>query len=107
MDSTSTSSVLFAWYMNKYIVYILLCDQKIFYVGVTKDIGKRLEEHKNKQVFFTKKFSDLKVVYQEDFSLLSEARKREKQLKGWSQAKKKALINNDLTLLKQLSKKST
>jgi len=42
------------WY-----VYLLLCDQKTFYVGITPDMKSRLAEHRNKESFFTKKFSDI------------------------------------------------
>jgi len=89
---------------QKHFLYILLCDQKIYYVGVTKDIQKRLAEHKNKGSFFTKKYSDIRLVYQEEYQSLIEARRREKQIKGWSNAKKKALIDNNKKLLAELSK---
>jgi len=88
----------------KYIVYILLCDKKTFYTGITRSLRKRLEEHKNKQSFFTKKFSDIKIVYQEEYIDKESAEQREKQLKGWSNAKKKALIKKDLDQLRKLSK---
>lgn len=88
----------------KYYVYILLCDQKTFYVGMTKCLEKRITEHKNKQSFFTKKFSDIKVVYQEEYMTKKEAETREAQLKGWSRAKKKALIKGKVDQLAQLSK---
>jgi len=88
----------------KHIVYILLCDQKTFYVGLTKDLGKRLEEHRGKQSFFTKKFSDIRLVHQEEYLDLKSAERREKQLKGWSSAKKKALVEENIDKLKQLSK---
>jgi len=46
-----------------WFVYMLLCDEKTFYIGITNNVNKRLMEHKNKQSFFTKKFSRLKLVY--------------------------------------------
>jgi putative endonuclease len=79
------------WY-----VYILNCDQKTFYVGMTNDLGSRLAEHRNKESFFTKKFSELDMVYNEQFNSKTEAAKREKQLKGWSRKKKLALIHSSL-----------
>ncbi len=77
------------WY-----VYILNCDQKTFYVGITNNLEFRLTEHKNKKPFFTKKFSNIKLVCTEQFNTKTEAARREKQLKGWSRAKKIALINS-------------
>lgn len=87
------------WY-----IYILFCDQKIFYVGITNNLKRRLEQHKKKQSSYTKKFSDIKLIYFEKYKLRSQAEKREKQIKKWSIAKKKALIEGDIKLLKKLSK---
>jgi putative endonuclease len=75
---------------------MLICDQKTFYVGMTADISKRLKEHINKESFFTKKFSDIKLVYCEKYNTEKEAVQREKQLKGWSKAKKQLLLSGDL-----------
>jgi len=61
------------WY-----VYLLLCDQKTFYVGITTNIVKRTREHTNKESFFTKKFSDIELVYCEKYMTEHEAAIREK-----------------------------
>lgn len=76
------------WY-----VYMLLCDGKTFYVGITPDIVHRISQHKQKDSFFTKKFSHLECVYCERYPIEHEAAVREKQLKGWSHAKKQMLID--------------
>lgn len=75
---------------------MLLCDQKTFYIGITPELIDRFKEHKNKLSFFTKKFSDLKLIYCEKYDDKFEAAKREKQLKGWSKAKKQKLIKGEL-----------
>lgn len=75
---------------------MLLCDQKIFYVGITNNVHKRLMEHFYKHSFFTKKFSDLKFVYAEKFQDKYLAAKREKQIKGWNKTKKQLLVENKL-----------
>ena len=85
-------------------VYILLCDGKTYYVGFTTNIKKRLAEHKSKISIFTKRFSEITLVYFEEYSDENTAKRREKQLKGWSIAKKKALINNEKSKLVQLSR---
>ena len=82
--------------INNWYVYMLLCDQKTFYVGITSDIINRFKQHVNKQSFFTKKFSDVKLVYCERYDLEHNAAIREKQIKGWSKAKKKMLIEGRL-----------
>ncbi|MFH0749928.1 MAG: GIY-YIG nuclease family protein [Candidatus Gottesmanbacteria bacterium] len=79
------------WY-----VYLLLCDQKTFYIGITPDIKSRLIEHRSKQSFFTKKFSDIQLMYCEEYKDKFAAAKRERQLKGWSVAKKRLLIEGTL-----------
>jgi len=79
-----------------WFVYMLLCDQKIFYIGITNDFVFRYKQHLNKKSFFTKKFSDLKLVYCECYKSKREAALREKQIKGWSKAKKQMLIDGKL-----------
>ena len=83
--------------MNKtWFIYLVLCDQKTFYVGITTDLKNRLYLHKTKQSFFTKKFSQIKIVYCEKYTTEKDAVSREKQLKGWSRAKKQMLIDRKL-----------
>jgi len=82
--------------MREHFTYILLCDQKTFYVGITDDLRRRLLEHNNKKSFFTKKFSEIRLVYCEKYKNKIEAAKREKQLKGWSRAKKQMLLDGKL-----------
>ena len=81
---------------NKYYIYILLCDQKTYYVGITNNIRRRIQEHRQKKSLFTKKFSDIHITYCECYSNENEAVLREKQLKGWSRAKKELLIKGTL-----------
>jgi len=85
-------------------IYILLCDQKSYYVGLTHDLKQRLTSHKSKANIATKEFSDLKLVYSEKYKTRKEAETREKQLKGWTLAKKKALVEGNIPLLIKLSK---
>ncbi len=79
------------WY-----VYILFCDQETFYTGITNNVQNRLFLHKNKDSFFTKKFSDLDLVYCEKYETKQKAASREQQIKGWRKAKKKMLIAGKL-----------
>lgn len=81
---------------GQWFVYLLLCDRKTFYVGITIDIVNRIRQHKDKMSFFTKKFSDIEIVYCEGYDSEHEAAMRERQLKGWSVAKKKLLISGRL-----------
>ena len=86
------------------IVYILLCNNGEYYVGSTADIEKRLNEHqKGRGCGFTSAHLPVKLVYTEEYPTIEEANKRERQLHGWSKAKKEALICGDIEKLKELS----
>jgi len=87
-----------------WFVYILLCDNRKFYVGLTDNLDRRLEQHRKKQSFYTRQFSIIDLVYNEKLKTRREAENREKQIKGWSSAKKKALILGNKPLLVKLSK---
>ena len=89
-----------------WVIYILLCNQKTFYIGLTNNLDQRLVQHKRGYSLYTKKFSEIKLVYKEYFVKKLYAELREKQLKGWSIAKKKALIKGNKSLLIKLSKSS-
>ncbi len=82
--------------MKYYYVYILTnWNNKVLYTGVTNNLERRLYEHKNGTLKgFTKKYNVKKLVYFDYTTDVSEAIKREKQIKGWTRAKKNALINS-------------
>ncbi len=66
-------------------IYILTNEyNKVFYIGVTTDLIKRIWEHKNKIADgFTKKYNLQKLVYYEAAGTIESAIIREKQLKNW------------------------
>ena len=66
---------------------------RCLYIGVTSDLHGRVREHKN-GVYegFSKKYKTHDLVYQEFFNDIESAIAREKQLKGWTRAKKIGLI---------------
>ena len=65
-----------------YYLYVLISqkDGKL-YIGTTKNLEKRLQQHNNGYVRSTKWRKPLDVIYQEIYKTLSEARKREWILK--------------------------
>lgn len=71
---------------------------------MTSNLERRVHQHKQGQSSFTKKFSTAELAFFEQYLTREEAEKREKQIKGWSIAKKKALIQGDKELLVKLSK---
>ena len=78
-----------------YYVYILTNEyNNVLYTGVTNDLERRCYKHKQKIVKgFTQKYNVDKLVYFEKFDFIDLAISREKQIKGYSRAKKIALIN--------------
>ena len=92
---------------NVFYVYILLCGDDSFYTGVTNSLERRLNEHINgySESAYTHNRQPVKLVYSEMFQWIEDAIKREKQIKGWTRAKKIALIKDDFELLKKLAKK--
>jgi len=69
----------------KYFVYILTNSRNtVFYTGFTKDIERRVYEHKNNlNIGFTSKYKCYKLVYFEEFSNADEAKHRESQIKRY------------------------
>ena len=68
---------------NYYITYVLQSDfDNNFYVGYTKNLNKRLNEHNNGKVKSTKNRRPLKVVYCEMCYNQTDALHREKYLKS-------------------------
>ena len=76
-------------------VYILTNKyDRVLYTGVTNNLSRRVNEHKQKIVKgFTSKYNLVKLVYFEEFSDIMEAIASEKKIKGWLRVKKLALIN--------------
>jgi len=86
-------------------MYILLCANGQYYTGSTNDLERRLAQHQmGEGANFTRKHLPVKLVYFEEFQLVSDAFYREKQVQGWSRAKKEALINGDKNKLHELAK---
>ena len=79
-----------------YYTYILSSDNNFsVYIGVTRDLKRRLYEHKNgKYSGFTKQYHVQKLVYYEQYKDITKAISREKQLKRWTRTKKDNLINS-------------
>jgi putative endonuclease len=77
-------------------VYILSNNNHTLYVGSTNDLFRRLSEHKHKvhETAFTARYTFDRCVYYAFVADEPAARGREKQIKGWTRAKKVALIQS-------------
>jgi putative endonuclease len=82
--------------MRNYFTYILASRRNgTLYVGVTNNLLKRINEHKNKKASaFTKKYNVNKLVYYEECGDINAAIQREKQLKNWKRSWKIKLIED-------------
>lgn len=82
--------------MRESWVYIVASESRTLYIGVTTELEQRTWQHKTKRL---EGFSALhncdRLVYFEEFFDITEAISREKQLKGWSRAKKLAIIRRE------------
>ena len=88
-----------------YYVYALHSskDGKL-YIGFSTDLKSRFKEHADGKVRATFYRRPLELIYYEAYKNRKIAQKRERQLKGWTHAKKNALINKNIALLTKLSK---
>jgi len=86
-------------------VYLLKCADKSYYTGVTNDLDRRLIEHNEgyNPNCYTYSRRPLKLVYSQICSTPQEAINLEKRIKGWSRAKKEALITRNWSQLHELS----
>ena len=76
-----------------YFVYFLQCEDGSIYTGITTNLERRLYEHQNgKGGHYTSGHRGLKIMYNEMHPDKISALRREAQLKGWTRAKKLALI---------------
>jgi putative endonuclease len=86
-------------------LYILECRDRSLYVGSTRDLDVRLAQHQSGQGSkYTARRRPVKLVFCEHFDRVEDAYEREKQVQGWSRAKRIALIEGRLSDLPGLSR---
>lgn len=76
-----------------YFVYMIKNSIGKLYVGISKNPEERVTCHNEKRgADFTKYKSDFQIVFLEEYPTLTNARKREIQIKKWRRDKKEQLI---------------
>lgn len=87
--------------------YLLRCADGSYYAGHTDDIDRRLTEH-NAGHFpgYTHRRRPVALVWSEYFLNRDDAKSSERQIKGWTRAKKEALIARDYVRVSELAKNS-
>ena len=77
-----------------YYVYLVQCEDKSIYTGITTDLKRRFQEHKDKVGgHYTRAHKVEKILHTEKFQTRSKASKREAEIKSWRREKKLELIN--------------
>jgi putative endonuclease len=90
-----------------YLVYILECADGSYYTGSTADMNKRLQEHDAgmSPTAYTYSRRPVKLVWtSEEVQHYYDALRWEHQIKGWSRAKKQALIRGDFKAIHEIVK---
>ncbi|HZD30245.1 MAG TPA: GIY-YIG nuclease family protein [Candidatus Angelobacter sp.] len=89
-----------------YYVYILASYRGTLYIGVTGNLRRRVWQHKQHAIEgFTAEYDVTRLLYFETYHEVLNAIAREKQLKGWTRAKKVALFEKENPKWEDLSLK--
>jgi putative endonuclease len=89
-------------------VYMLLCADDSLYVGSAtgEDLWQRIAEHQTGAYHgYTSKRLPVQLVWSAHFDRIVDAIAVERKIKGWSRAKKQALIKGDWEASKHLAKR--
>ena len=78
--------------LSMHYVYILKDSVDKLYIGISKDLDRRIQHHNTKRGALFTKHGNFKIVFYEKHETLLEARQREIQIKKWRRDKKNKLI---------------
>ena len=89
-----------------FFAYLLRCSDASYYAGHTDDLALRVAQHGTGECGgYTATRLPVTLAWSEEFSTREEALAAERQIKGWSRAKKEALMAGDFAKLSMLAKK--
>jgi putative endonuclease len=87
-------------------VYMLRCRDGSYYVGSANDFERRLHEHQTGFYGgYTSTRLPVELVWSETFEQAADAVTAEQQIKGWSRAKKEALVRGDWSQVQRLARR--
>ena len=90
--------------MKRAWVYILQCSDGSYYVGCSTNLAQRMEQHEQGTFSgYTAKRRPVVLKWSGETNDINSAIAAERQIKGWSRAKKEALIRGDWEALHELS----
>ena len=89
-----------------YWTYILECNDRKLYTGMTSNLERRIAEHEHglDPDCFTYNRRPIRYLWSEEFARVDDAIAAEKQIQGWSRKKKFALIDGGIELVAQVTK---
>ena len=88
-----------------FYVYMLCCADGSYYTGHTDNVEARLIAHEMGQIpGYTQSRRPVQLVFVEEAASRQVAFERERQIKGWSRAKKRAIIEQDWQSLVELAR---
>ncbi len=89
-----------------YAVYILQCSDGTYYTGLTKELNGRVYEHQIglHPESYTFRRRPMKLVWSVVTESYQEAFQWEHRIKGWSRAKKEALVRGDIDGIREIVK---
>ena len=92
--------------LNKmFWIYILRCSDGSYYTGHTDNLEKRLACHQSGEVpGYTSTRLPVKLVFSQSMPTREEALSAERQIKGWSRAKKEAMMQGDWAKVSALAR---
>ncbi len=90
--------------MKPFHVYLLRCADDSYYCGQTDNLETRLHQHDVGEVGYTATRKPVQLAWQGEFETRDDAIAFERQIKGWSRAKKEALIAGDWAKIQELAK---
>jgi LAO/AO transport system kinase len=95
--------------VKPFYVYMLRCSDGTYYAGQTDDVDTRMQQHYAGEIGYTATRKPVELVWRGEFESREGAIAFEQQIKGWSRAKKEALMAGDWERIQELarSKSST
>jgi tRNA/rRNA methyltransferase len=89
-----------------FYTYLLRCADGHYYAGHTDDLDACIAQHQSGAIpGYTQKRRPVQLIWADRFPDRDSAFAAERQIKGWSRAKKEALVRGDWGALKELAKK--
>ena len=81
---------------DRWFCYMLECSDGSLYVGITQNVAERVKRHNwGVGPAFTARRTPVELVWSELCGGAAAARRREKEIKGWSRERKFALFAGD------------